>query len=87
MFINVNGKFFVGIIVKDIIFVIIGKIGYVGVIGYVIEYVGEVICGLSMEECMMVCNMSIEVGVKVGFVVLDEKIFVYFEGCEYVFKG
>lgn len=62
------------------VFVIIGKIGIVGGIGYVIEYVGDMICDLSMEGCMMFCNLMIEGGVWVGLVVLDEKMFEYIKG-------
>lgn len=51
------------------------------------EYCGSVICVFLMEGCMMICNMLIEVGVCVGMVVLDEMMFVYFEGCLYVLKG
>ena len=64
MLINVNGKLPVGITAKDIILAIIGKIGHAGATGHVIEYAGEAIRGLSMEERMTVCNMSIEAGAK-----------------------
>ena len=37
-----------------------GTIGTAGGTGYVIEYAGEVIKSLSMEERMTVCNMTIE---------------------------
>lgn len=71
MLVKVNGQVLDGVIVKDIVLVIIGKIGIVGGMGYVIEYVGEVIEFLLIEGCMMVCNMLIEVGVCVGLIVLD----------------
>lgn len=87
MKIEVMGNVVLGIIVKDIVLVIIGKIGSVGGIGYVVEFCGDVICVLSMEGCMMLCNMVIEMGVKVGLVVLDEIIFNYVKGCLYVLKG
>lgn len=87
MKIEVQGKVVLGIIVKDIVLVIIGKIGSVGGIGYVVEFCGEVICDLSMEGCMILCNMVIEMGVKVGLVVLDEIIFNYVKGCLYALKG
>lgn len=51
--------------------VVIGKLGIVGGIGYVVEFCGEGIEVLFMEVCMMLCNMSIEMGVKVGLIVLD----------------
>lgn len=48
-----------------------------GGMGFVFEYMGEVICVLIMEEWMMVCNMLIEVGVWVGMIVFDERIVDY----------
>ena len=87
MLINVNGKLPVGITAKDIILAIIGKIGHAGATGHVIEYAGEAIRGLSMEERMTVCNMSIEAGAKAGLVAPDEKTFAYLEGREYAPKG
>lgn len=87
MKIEVQGKVASGIIVKDIVLVIIGKIGSVGGIGYVVEFCGEVIRDLSMEGRMILCNMVIEMGVKVGLVVSDEIIFNYVKGRLYASKG
>jgi len=72
MLINVNGKLPVGITAKDIILAIIGKIGHAGATGHVIEYAGEAIRGLSMEERMTVCNMAIEAGGKNGIIEADD---------------
>lgn len=87
MLVKVNGKLGLGVIGKDVVFVIIGKIGMVGGIGYVIEFGGEVIWDLSMEVCMIICNMLIEVGVWVGMVVVDDIIIDYVCGCLFVFQG
>lgn len=87
MVVNVDGWLFDGVLVKDIILVLIVKIGIGGGQGYVIEYWGSVIELLFMEGWMMICNMSIEVGVCVGMVVLDEIIYVFLCGCLYVFIG
>lgn len=84
MKIEVWGKVVFGIIVKDIVLVIIGKIIVVGGIGYVVEFCGEVICDFFMEGCMIVCNMVIEFGVKVGLIVFDVIIFNYIKGCKFV---
>lgn len=84
MKIEVCGKVNLGIMVKDIVFVIIGKIMMVGGMGYVVEFCGEVICDFLMEGWMMVCNMVIELGVKVGLIALDEIMFVYLKNCLYV---
>lgn len=73
--------------VKDVIFVVIGKYGVKFGIGYVIEYIGEVFRNMMMDEWMIVCNMLIEVGVRVGLIVFDEVIFEYCKNCKYMLKG
>lgn len=73
MKIEIRGKLSLGVTAKDIILTIIGKIGTAGGTGYVIEYCGEVIKNLSMEERMTVCNMSIEAGARAGIIQPDEK--------------
>jgi 3-isopropylmalate/(R)-2-methylmalate dehydratase large subunit len=65
---------------KDVILAIIGKIGTAGGTGYVIEYTGSVIRGLSMEGRMTLCNMSIEGGARAGMVAPDEKTIAYIKG-------
>ena len=75
--INVNGKLPVGVTSKDVILQIIGKIGTAGGTGYVIEYSGEVIKALSVEQRMTICNMTIEGGARAGLIEPDEKIFSY----------
>lgn len=83
MLINVNGTLPVGITAKDIILAIIGEIGHAGATGHVIEYAGDAIRALSMEERMTICNMSIEAGAKAGMVAPDETTFAYLKGREY----
>ena len=75
--INVNGKLSVGVRSKDLILQIIGKIGTAGGTGYVIEYAGNVISSLSVEQRMTICNMTIEGGARAGLIQPDEKIFKY----------
>ena len=75
--INVNGKLPIGVTSKDVILQIIGKIGTAGGTGYVIEYSGEIIKALSVEQRMTICNMTIEAGARAGLVEPDEKIFSY----------
>jgi 3-isopropylmalate/(R)-2-methylmalate dehydratase large subunit len=72
---------------KDIILSIIKKIGVGGGAGAVIEYRGEAISDLSMDERMTVCNMSIEGGARAGLVAPDEKTFDYLRGRKYVPKN
>ncbi|MBU3004174.1 3-isopropylmalate dehydratase large subunit [Paraglaciecola arctica] len=87
MKVQVNGSLPIGITAKDIILAIIGKIGHAGATGHVIEYCGEAISGLSMEERMTVCNMSIEAGAKAGLIAPDQITFDYLQGREYAPKG
>jgi len=75
--INVNGKLAIGVTSKDVILQIIGKIGTAGGTGYVIEYAGNVISSLSVEQRMTICNMTIEGGARAGLIQPDEKIFNY----------
>jgi 3-isopropylmalate/(R)-2-methylmalate dehydratase large subunit len=78
--INVNGKLPDGVTSKDVILQIIGTIGTAGGTGYVIEFAGEVIRNLSVEQRMTICNMTIEAGARAGLIAPDEKTFQYFKG-------
>ena len=86
MKIEVKGQVGTGISAKDIILAIIGKTGSAGATGYVVEYCGEAIQALSMEERMTVCNMSIEFGAKAGLIAPDETTFAYLKDREYAPK-
>ena len=77
---NVDGKLPVGVTAKDVILKIIGTIGTAGGTGYVIEFAGEVIRNLSMEERMTICNMTIEAGARAGLIAPDQKTFDYLKG-------
>lgn len=85
--ITFNGKLPRGVTAKDIILRIIGEIGTDGATGYVIEYAGEAIRNLSMEERMTVCNMSIEAGARAGMIAPDEKTFAYLAGRQFAPQG
>ena len=78
--VNVNGKLPAGVTSKDVILKIIGTIGTAGGTGYVIEFAGEVIRNLSVEQRMTICNMTIEAGARAGLIAPDEKTFEYFKG-------
>ena len=86
MSIEVTGTPPQGVTAKDMILAIIGKIGTSGGTGYVVEYRGDAISRLSMEERMTVCNMSIEGGARAGLVALDEKTFAYLKNRPYAPK-
>jgi 3-isopropylmalate/(R)-2-methylmalate dehydratase large subunit len=75
--INVNQKLRPGVAAKDLVLAIIGQIGVEGGTGHVLEYRGEGVRALNMEERMTLCNMSIEAGARAGMVAPDETTFNY----------
>ena len=77
--INVSGSLPIGVTSKDVILQIIGKIGTAGGTGYVIEYSGNLISSLSVENRMTICNMTIEGGARAGLIQPDQKVFDYLE--------
>ncbi|WP_429208734.1 3-isopropylmalate dehydratase large subunit [Aeromonas veronii] len=87
MRISVNGKLAEGISAKDVVLAIIGKVGHAGGTGYVVEFAGEAIAGLSMEGRMTVCNMAIELGAKAGMIAPDQTTIDYIRGKEFAPKG
>ena len=87
MKVEVIGDVSVGVGPKDIILGIIRKIGTGGGAGHVIEYVGEVIQNMSMENRMTICNMSIEGGARAGMIAPDEVTFNYLKEKNYAPKG
>ncbi len=72
-----------GVTAKDIILTIIGRLGSAGGTGSVIEYSGNAITSLSMEERMTICNMTIEGGARAGMIAPDETTFRYIQGRRY----
>lgn len=72
---------------KDIILSIIKNIGTDGGTGTVIEYRGQGITDLSMEQRMTICNMSIEAGARAGLIAPDNKTFDYLRGRKYTPKN
>lgn len=85
--VRVNGRLSPGITAKDLILGIIAQYGTDFATGYVIEYTGEAIRDLTMEERMTVCNMSIEAGARAGLIAPDEVTFEYLRGREHVPQG
>lgn len=76
-----------GVTAKDMILGVIAKYGTDFGTGYVMEYTGEAIRSLSMEERMTVCNMSIEAGARAGLIAPDATTFEYLRGREYAPQG
>lgn len=87
MRINVNGKLRQGVTAKDIALYIIAKMTTGGATGYFVEYAGEAIRSLSMEERMTVCNLSIEMGARGGMIAPDATTFEYCRSREFAPKG
>jgi len=80
MEIRVDGSLGFGVSAKDVILAIIGRIGAAGGTGYVVEYTGDAIRGLSVEGRLTVANMSIEGGARAGLIAPDETTFAYLRG-------
>jgi 3-isopropylmalate/(R)-2-methylmalate dehydratase large subunit len=87
MRISTTGKLQQGTTSKDLILEIIRQLGTDGGTGFVIEYAGDVVRELTMEERMTMCNMSIECGARAGMVAPDETTVTYMKGRPYAPKG
>lgn len=83
MGVKITGKLTEGVYAKDIILALIAKYGVDFGVGYAVEFYGETIENLTMEERMTICNMAIEGGAKMGMMAPDEKTFDYVRGREY----
>lgn len=82
-----HGKRHKGVTAKDMILKLIQKIGVAGAQGHIIEYTGDAIRALSMEERMTICNMSIECGAQAGLIAPDETTFAYMKNRPAAPKG
>ena len=87
MRININGTLEKGIGAKDIALYLIEQLTTSGATGYFVEYAGEVVRNLSMEGRLTLCNLSIEMGARGGFIAPDETTFAWLKGRPYVPKG
>ena len=87
MRISINGKLAKGVTPKDVALYLMARLSTSGATGYFIEYAGEVVRDMSMEGRLTLCNLSIEMGARGGFVAPDEKTFEYVKGTEYAPKG
>lgn len=83
MRITINGKLNQGVTSKDLALYVIAKMTSGGATGYFVEYAGEAIEALSMEQRLTVCNLSIEMGARGGLVAPDEVTFAYLKGKEF----
>lgn len=87
MRISVEGELGKGVTAKDIALYLMSKITTSGATGYFVEYAGSTVRNLSMEGRLTLCNLSIEMGARGGFIAPDETTFEYIKGREYAPKG
>ena len=87
MRININGKLGKGVMAKDVALYLMSQLTTSGATGYFVEYAGDVVREMSMEGRLTLCNLSIEMGARGGFVAPDETTFTYLKGKPYAPKG
>lgn len=87
MLIRINGTLGPGVTAKDVALYLMSRLTTSGATGYFVEYGGQVVRELSMEGRLTLCNLSIEMGARGGFVAPDETTFAYLRGREYAPKG
>ncbi|MBN9474948.1 MAG: 3-isopropylmalate dehydratase large subunit [Bordetella sp. SCN 67-23] len=87
MLVRVEGTLQPGVVAKDIVLALIGRIGAAGATGHAIEYAGSTIRALSMEGRMTICNMSIEAGARAGMIAVDNTTIDYLRGRPFSPKG
>lgn len=87
MRITVNGELGRGVTAKDLALYIMSRLTTSGATGYMIEYAGSTVSSLSMEGRLTLCNLSIEMGARGGFIAPDEVTFAYLKGRPYAPKG
>lgn len=87
MRININGELADGVTAKDVALYLMTKLTTSGATGYFVEYSGSTVSHMSMEGRLTLCNLSIEMGARGGFIAPDDVTFEYIKGREYAPKG
>ena len=87
MRININGVLGKGVTAKDVALYLMSQLTTSGATGYFVEYAGDVVRNLSMEGRLTLCNLSIEMGARGGFIAPDDVTFEYIKGREYAPQG
>src|SRR5574344_1722030 len=87
MRISINGKLQKGVTAKDVALYLMSQLTTSGATGYFVEYAGSTIRNLSMEGRLTLCNLSIEMGARGGFIAPDETTFAYLKGKDHAPKG
>src|SRR4051812_31391450 len=87
MRVKFEGRLPFGVTAKDLILALIGQIGAAGGTGYAVEYAGSAIRDMPVEGRLTICNLSIELGAKMGMVAPDDKTYQFLQGRAYAPKG
>ena len=87
MRITINGTLGKGVTAKDVALYLMAQLTTSGATGYFVEYAGEAVRSMSMEGRLTLCNLSIEMGARGGFIAPDRVTFDYIKGKEYAPKG
>lgn len=87
MRININGELADGVTAKDVALYLMSKLTTSGATGYFVEYSGSTVSHMSMEGRLTLCNLSIEMGARGGFIAPDDVTFEYIKGRQYAPKG
>ena len=87
MRINVEGTLNKGVTAKDVALYLMSQLTTSGATGYFVEYAGSAIRSLSMEGRLTLCNLSIEMGARGGFIAPDDVTFAYLKDKPYAPKG
>lgn len=87
MRITLDGRIADGVAAKDIILATIGQIGTAAGVGHAVEYAGSAVRAMAVEQRLTVCNLSIELGAKIGMIAPDETTFQYVAGRRYAPHG
>jgi 3-isopropylmalate/(R)-2-methylmalate dehydratase large subunit len=87
MRVRFDGALPFGVTPKDMILAVIGQIGAAGGTGYAVEYAGSALRGMPIEGRLTICNLSVELGAKMGLIAPDEKTFEFLRGRPYAPPG
>lgn len=87
MRISINGRLGRGVTAKDVALYLMSQLTTSGATGYFVEYAGDVVRYLSMEGRLTLCNLSIEMGARGGFIAPDDVTFDYLKGRQFAPKG
>ena len=87
MRVRFEGKIPLGVVAKDLILALIGHVGAAGGTGHAVEYAGSAIQSMPIEGRLTICNLSIELGAKMGLIAPDEMTYEYLRGRPYAPQG